>query len=71
MDTNYLLKREQISLMMVSRASSAEARHAHKGLARRYGEMLAERSFPHRAFYTNAQPKLDPSENPDLGCADA
>jgi len=50
MDTNYLLKREQVSLMMAERAAGAEARYAHTGLARAYGKMLAERHFPHRQF---------------------
>ena len=50
MDTNYLLKREQVSLMMAERAAGAEARVAHTGLARLYGKLLAERSFPHRQF---------------------
>jgi hypothetical protein len=71
MDTNYLLKREQVSLMMAARATSAEARHAHTGLARRYGSMLAERSFPHRQFRALAPATPDPSENPDRGNADA
>jgi len=48
MDTNYLLKREQVSLMMAERAAGAEARLAHAGMAREYGRMLVARSFPHR-----------------------
>ena len=54
MDTNYLLKREQVSLMMAERAAGAEARFAHTGLARAYGRMLADRSFPHRQFRVSA-----------------
>ena len=54
MDTNYLLKREQVSLMMAERAVGAEARFAHAGLAREYGRMLVARSFPHRAFRISA-----------------
>lgn len=48
MDTNYLLKREQVSLMMAGRASSAESRHAHAELAIGYGQKLAGLHFPHR-----------------------
>lgn len=50
MDTNYLLKREQVSLMMAARAVTPEARCAHAGLARLYGKMLSEGQFPHRPF---------------------
>lgn len=59
MDTNYLLKREQLSLMMADRSASVEARHAHTELAHGYGRMLLERRFPHRPFLlaaTNAIP---------------
>jgi hypothetical protein len=72
MDTNYLLRREQISLMMAGKATSAEARLAHAGLARAYGALLAASRFPHRQF--KMRPVLlglDPSENPDRGNADA
>lgn len=48
MDINYLLRREQISLMMAARATSPEARHAHGALARGYGTLLAKARFPHR-----------------------
>jgi len=47
MDINYLLKREQISLMQAKRAHSAEARIAHEGLARCYGARLRETRYPH------------------------
>lgn len=50
MDTNYLLKREQVSLMMADRAASPEARIAHNGLALAYGALLAVGKFPHRRF---------------------
>jgi hypothetical protein len=50
MDTNYFLKREQVSLVMAAKAASPEARHAHNGLARLYGKMLREMNFPHRPF---------------------
>lgn len=48
MDTNYLLAREQVSLMRAKEAKSVEARHAHAGLARGYHAILAARGFPHR-----------------------
>jgi len=48
MDINYLLKREQISLMMAARAASVEARLVHAALARSYGTLLAGSRFPHR-----------------------
>ena len=69
MDTNYLLKREQISLMMARKAACPSSRHAHAGLARAYRALLAAGSFPHRAFDdTNAR---DPGETPDRRRANA
>lgn len=41
MDLNYLLHRQQISLMRASAGASSEARVAHHGLARGYGELIA------------------------------
>lgn len=49
MDINYLLAREQISLMKAKSAGSAAARRAHAGLAVGYGKKLAASAFPHRA----------------------
>ncbi len=49
MDINYLLKREQISLMRAEVAGSVEARIAHQGLARGYGERLRQSAYPHAA----------------------
>lgn len=69
MDTNYLLKREQLSLMMADRSASVEARHAHTELAHGYGRMLLKRRFPHRPFLLPAAEYND-NENPDRGCAD-
>ncbi len=71
MDTNYFLKREQVSLMMAARAATPEARHAHAGLARLYGKMLSGQKFPHRQFRVMANGASDISENPDRGYADA
>lgn len=48
MDINYILGREQISLYNASVAKSAPARIAHEGLAREYGRLLADSTFPHR-----------------------
>ena len=69
MDTNYLLRREQVSLMMAERAIGLEARFVHSGLAREYGRMLVARGFPHRQPPLAAA-LLDPSENPDLARAE-
>ncbi len=46
MDINYLLKREQISLMRAKAASCVEAKIAHDGLARGYGARLRRIAFP-------------------------
>lgn len=48
MDIDYLMAREQISLERSISSPSAEARIAHAGLARCYGDMLASHRFPHR-----------------------
>ena len=50
MDTNYLLKREQVSLVLAQCAAGLEARHAHAALAKAYGLLLAKNRFPHRQF---------------------
>lgn len=71
MDTNYLLQREQVSLMMARKANCSSARHAHAGLARGYGALLAAGTFPHRNFNLAPANDLDPSESPDRGRADA
>jgi len=46
MDINYLLKREQISLMKAGNAKTIEARIAHEGLARGYAARLRQIAFP-------------------------
>lgn len=61
MDINYLLHREQISLMMASKAASGEARHAHRGLARGYGAQLRAGGYPHRIPLA---PTTLPTKNP-------
>ena len=71
MDINYLLKREQTSLMMARNANCSSSRHAHAGLARAYGALLAAGTFPHRSFSLAPANDLDPSEAPDRGHADA
>jgi len=40
LDLKYFLYREQVSLMRAERASCSEARHAHRALARAYGELV-------------------------------
>jgi len=71
LDTNYLLRREQISLMMARKAGCSSSRLAHAGLARGYGALLAAGTFPHRNFNLAPADNLDPSESPDRGRADA
>lgn len=46
MDINYLLRRQQVSLMRAKAAAGCEARHAHEGLARAYTARLREIAFP-------------------------
>jgi hypothetical protein len=46
MDINFLLKREQIALMLVKTAKTREARNDHECLARFYGARLREVAFP-------------------------
>jgi hypothetical protein len=45
MDINFLLKREQISLMLAAAAISPDARLAHERLACFYGARLREVAF--------------------------
>jgi hypothetical protein len=71
LDTNYLLQREQISLMMARQATCSSSRLAHAGLARAYGALLAAGTFPHRNFNLAPANDLDPSESPDRGRANA
>jgi hypothetical protein len=40
-DMNYLLAREQVSLLRASTATDPSARFAHRELARQYGLLLA------------------------------
>jgi len=42
LDLNYLLRREQISLVKAENASSRSARAAHAGLARGYAGLIAK-----------------------------
>jgi len=50
MDINYLLMREQISLMRARAARSVEARKAHEGLAKGYAAKLRGIAFPDGRF---------------------
>lgn len=50
MDINYLLKREQISIIRAMSARGVEARLAHEGLARGYAALLREIAFPRTAI---------------------
>jgi len=46
MDINFLLKREQIALILGKAAKTLEARNDYERLARFYGERLRECAFP-------------------------
>jgi hypothetical protein len=47
MDTNYLLAREQISLMRAAAADNSEAARAHAELARGYAAKPIGNGYPH------------------------
>lgn len=53
MDVNYLLAREQISLIRATQSPTPEARHAHRGLARGYAALLVAHGFPHQDGLTD------------------
>lgn len=42
MDLNYLLHREQVSLMRADKAGCNEARQGHRALARAYGLLVTQ-----------------------------
>ena len=46
MDITFLLKREQIALILGKAAKTLEARNDYERLARFYGERLKESAFP-------------------------
>ncbi len=48
MDINYILGREQTSIHNAEFAAHAGARASHRGLAKAYGQLLADSVFPHR-----------------------
>ncbi|MES1976041.1 MAG: hypothetical protein V4472_26590 [Pseudomonadota bacterium] len=48
MDLNYLLHREQISLMRAERAACGSSRASHRGLARAYAALLDAEPYPFR-----------------------
>ena len=49
MDVNYLLAREQVSILRASTATDPSARFAHREFARQYGLLLAG-TYPHRVL---------------------
>jgi hypothetical protein len=59
MDINYLLAREQVSLMLARFAPNAATRRTHEGLAQGFGARLAESVFPHRRTGAGAVAALD------------
>jgi hypothetical protein len=48
LDLNYLLHREQISLMRARRAACGSSRASHAGLARGYAALLDAEPYPFR-----------------------
>lgn len=52
-DLNYLLHREQVSLLRAQLAASSESRCAHQGLARAYGVRIREHRAPYRTPLTD------------------
>ncbi len=50
MDINYLLGREQESLLRAANSPSSCARVAHRGFATAYGRLLVASKFPHDRF---------------------
>jgi len=52
MDINYLLDREQVSLINAGNAACTASRMAHAELARRYGALLGELGYPNRPYAT-------------------
>lgn len=52
MDLNYLLERRQVSLIMAERATSEEARRAHRALADGYTARIAAAEYPATARKT-------------------
>jgi hypothetical protein len=48
LDLNYLLSREQISLVRAERAACLSSRAAHAGLARGYAALLDAVPYPFR-----------------------
>jgi hypothetical protein len=51
-DLNYLLERRQVSLIMAERATSEEARRAHRALADGYTARIAAAEYPATARKT-------------------
>lgn len=49
MDVNYLLHRQQVSLIQASLADCAESRAAHEGLARAYRDQVRQYAHANRA----------------------
>ena len=62
MDINFLLKREQIALMLGKAAKTLEARNDYERLARFYGERLKESAFPKVAINGPPRASLNASE---------
>jgi hypothetical protein len=55
MDINFLLKRQQIALMLANLAPTREIRDAQQTLARFYGDRLSQIAFPKRAVALEAR----------------
>lgn len=57
LDVNYLLHREQMSLICASRANSPESRAAHEGLAKGYRARVRAYRAENRAAFA-AMPEI-------------
>lgn len=59
MDINYLLAREQESLIRAVGSPSRSARAAHRGFAKAYGLLLQDSSFPHDRLEQAEEPAAE------------
>lgn len=55
MDINFLLKRQQIALMLAKIATTREIREAQQTLAHFYGDRLRQVAFPTRTVALEAR----------------
>lgn len=51
MDLNYLLHREQVSILRAGAAAGPEARACHTALAKGYAALILDQRYPHRSVW--------------------